>query len=196
MGEAMGRRRAAWGVALAFTAVGGLCAHLVAYSLAAPGGHSSHHHGPTVSAYSAHLRGCIAICVAIGLIALAVSAFERSGRVRRAFLPLWLFAAAPPVGFVLQELVERSAGTGTLAHLGPLEVPFLVGLAVQIPFALAAYLAARALLAAAAAFVRRLAAPASLRVPPAEPRVLVALPVVAPRVPLLALGYGQRAPPA
>lgn len=191
----MSRRRAAWGVALAFTAVGGLCAHLMAYSLAAPSGHSSHHHPATVSAYGAHLRGCIAICVAIGVIALAVSAFERSGRLRRAFVPLWLFAAAPPVGFVLQELVERAAGTGTVAHIGPLDAAFLVGLAVQLPFALAAYISARGLLAAAAALVKRLAAPPRFRVAPVEPRVLVALPVAAPRLPLLALGYGQRGPP-
>jgi hypothetical protein len=194
MTGAMSRRRVAWGVALAFTAVGGLCAHLVAYSLAGPGGHARHDHATTASAFGAHLRGCIAICVAIGVIALAVSAFERSGRLRRAFVPLWLFAAAPPVGFVLQELVERAAGTGTLAHMGPLDAAFLVGLAVQVPFAFAAYIAARGLLAAAA-FVKRLATP-RLRVAPVEPRVLVALPVAAPRVPLLALGYGQRGPPA
>jgi hypothetical protein len=195
MTGAMSRRRAAWGVALAFTAVGGLSAHLVAYSLASPGGHSRHDHATTASAFGAHLRGCAAICVAIGVIALAVSAFERSGRLRRAFLPLWVFAAAPPVGFVLQELVERAAGTGTLAHIGPLDAAFLVGLAVQVPFAVAAYISARGLLAAAVAFVKRLAAP-RLRVAPVEPRVLVALPVAAPRVPLLALGYGQRGPPA
>jgi hypothetical protein len=194
--QAMDRRRAAWGVALAFAAIGGLCAHLVAYSLAAPSGHQGHHGTPTLSVYGAHLRGCIAICVAIGLIALAVSALERSGRVRRAVGPFWLFAAAPPIGFVLQELLERAAGTGTLSHVGPLEAPFLVGLAVQIPFALAAYFAARGLLVAAAAFVRRLAGPPRLRLAPAEPRELVALAVATPRLPSLALGYGQRGPPS
>jgi hypothetical protein len=60
---------------------------------------------------------------------------------------------------VLQEVIELSLHTGTLGWHAVLAPTFLPGLALQLPFALAAYLVARALLRAANALGRALAGP-------------------------------------
>jgi hypothetical protein len=113
--------------------------------------------------------------------------------------PLRLFALLPPIGFAVQEHVERLIGTGGIPHDLWTEPTFLVGLALQLPFALAALLVAYALhslgfgvgcaLSRTVAFRRPVGcAPASvLRVP--SPAPLVTTSVLAP-------GHGPRAPPA
>src|SRR5256885_537897 len=53
---------------------------------------------------------------------------------------------APPVGFALQELLELSLHTGTFGWRASLAPTSLPGLLLQLPFALAAYVAARVLL--------------------------------------------------
>jgi hypothetical protein len=83
---------------------------------------------------------------------------------------------------------------GALSHTLAAEPVFLLGLLLQIPFAAAAYLVARALVTVAVTLIRALGrAPARLaptpprfRVTP-EPALALANPV--------ALGHGQRAPP-
>jgi hypothetical protein len=118
------------------TAAGTLAAHTAAYALvdAPPDG---------VHGYLGHLPQLLTILALPVLLALAVAGRARSPRA-------WPFAAAALAAFVAQEHVERLAHTGELPFL--LDRPvFLVGLAVQVPFALAAWLAARLLIRVAAA---------------------------------------------
>jgi hypothetical protein len=56
------------------------------------------------------------------------------------------FALLPPLGFVLLELGEKFADSGVGAAHPTHGATFLVGLALQLPFAVAGYLAARVLL--------------------------------------------------
>jgi hypothetical protein len=192
----MERRRIAWLLSLALMAVGGLFAHMLAYYLVAP-----HHHvrgqmlEGTGHSYFEHWPVCVSVCaVVVGVALLAsVAARVRGGRPLR--VPVWLFALVPPLGFTAQEHLERLLHTGAFPHAAALEPTFAVGLLLQIPFALAAFLIARTLLALAVALVETLRA---------QPRpALVSLdlelrpPIVASpaRASALALGYGQRAPP-
>jgi len=92
------------------------------------------------------------------------------------------FALAPPLAFLLQEAAERSFAP-------PLEPVVLLGLVLQLPFAVLAYLAARLLLRAAASLA-----------PARRPHLRPARPVhawpsfVAPRPALLLARHG-RGPP-
>lgn len=196
MMRAMQRRRLAWLLSLALMAIGGLFAHMLAYVLVAPHGeHRAQLLTQTGHDYHAHWRLCVAVCGAVALIGLGASVAERARGERPLQLPLWIFALVPPVGFVLQEHLERLLHTGTFPLLAALQPTFVVGILLQVPFALAAFLVARALLAFAAAIVRSLGSASRPRLASAaawrRPRSAAAL----PRLSALALGHGPRAPP-
>jgi len=198
----MDRRRTAWGVTLGLTAVGGLVGHLIAYSLVLPTGvqgGAGHGHGHAASAaspaYWQHIRVCLAICLAVVLLGLVVASLERVGGRSRFFVPLWLFAAVPPLGFVVQDQLEGLLGIGAMSQAAALDPGFLIGFALQLPFALLAFVAARSLLTFATALVRRLRALDSPRITAPELwlRPVQLVPAVRPSP--LARGFGQRAPP-
>jgi hypothetical protein len=150
------RRVLAWTITLPLTAAGVLCAHSLAYTaLGQPLG-GTH-------AYLEHAPQLIAVLVSVALAALV---FETRGATR----PAWPFAAFALAAFAAQEHAERLVHTGNLPWLATRPV-FLLGLALQVPFALAAWLAARALL--------RVRTAAPLR-PPALPALTFALPSAAP----------------
>jgi hypothetical protein len=202
----MGRRGLAWLVSFACAAVGGVLAHALTYrllagdqGLAGPlhSGHA-HHHGGAVSPEAlggSHWRLCFAICGSLMVIALLAALVQRARTHSAARLPLWLFALVPPLGFSLQEHLEWLLGPGSVPYLAALGSSLLVGLLLQIPFALAAYVAARILLVLAGALVSSLRRRPRVRPVPlasaAGPRSAPAR----PRLALLALGYGQRGPP-
>jgi hypothetical protein len=107
-------------------------------------------------------------------------------------------ALVPPLGFALQEHLERLIELNAFPYGAALEPTFLVGMALQAPFALGAVLLARAVLAVGHLVGRGVAA---LRSPRARTRP--AAPVLhtwrAPslaRPSLLAMGHCERAPPA
>lgn len=191
----MHRRRFAWIASLGLTAAAGVVAHTVAYRLAAPSGHHQHFLERTGHGYLAHWRLCLAVCLAVVLVALAAYAAEGFRRRRRAMPPVWLFGLLPPLGFAVQEHLERLLHAGSFPFAAVVEPVFLVGLVLQLPFALAAFLAARLLLTVADALAGRWRRRASVALSaPALPwRPAVA--VETPRVGVLALGHGQRAPP-
>ena len=186
----MRRRRLAWGLTLPLVAAGALSAHVLAYALV-----SSHHHsGSQAHAALMHWRVCVALSFALAVAgALGYAADGVSGRASRG-APLWAFALLPPAGFVMQEHFEHLLQHGDLAYTLAFEPVFLLGLLLQVPFAAAAYLVARALVTVAVTLIRALGRAQSRRVPTApsfrvtpEPALALANPV--------ALGYGQRAPP-
>lgn len=183
--------RLAWLLSLGLAAAGGLAAHGLAYRVAEPhGGRREHLLEETGHGYlDPALVG--SLCAALVVVGFAGRVLASAGRADRP--PLWLFALAPPFGFALQEHVERALHHDTLL-LAALEPTFIAGLLLQLPFALAALLAARALFAVADAVARHLGSPPRPRL---APDASLALPgtVWIPTSPTLIGARGQRAPP-
>jgi hypothetical protein len=136
---------------------------------------------------------------------LALLAFAFLGAVRRGLnggapagrrLRLLPFAVLPPLVFALQEHVERLIHDRAFPWGAVLEPTFPIGLALTLPFALLAYLVARALFAAGARFGRTLRGErpaAEVRERPhvvPEPRA-----VRRPKLSPLATSVAGRAPP-
>jgi hypothetical protein len=192
----MQRRPVAWLSALPLVAAGSLLAHSLAYRIVEP--------DPRVRAelldgtghgYLAYLPPLLA--AALALLVAGLAGHVAAGVRRRPVpAPAWPLALVPPLAFALQEHLERLAAWGQLPLAATLEPTFLVGLAMQVPFAIAALLLARGLAGAAQALGRVLAAalprPRAVR-PPAAP---LAADSLLPRIALLALGHAERGPPA
>jgi hypothetical protein len=165
------RTLAAWLVALPAAAGGVLAAHGAAYAVAGSGTTPSHAYLPVAEAI-------VCALLALGLAAAAPAA-RADGLARPRALA---FALAPPFAFVLQEAAERGFAS-------PLEPVVLLGLALQLPFAILAYLAARALLRVAEALApRRVGLEAS-------PRPALAVSSLAPPRPATLVARRGRAPP-
>ena len=134
----------------------------------------------------------LTLCLTITLAGLALSVI--GGHAGRAPGPGTL-ALLPPVGFVVQEHIERLATSGAFpAHLVA-EPRFLLGLLLQIPFALAALVCARVLVAFARGLARRLGGTERPKLVSAE---LPPPPLTnghRPRLSALARGPGERGPP-
>jgi len=175
---------------------GSQVAHVLAYRVVYPqAGVRLHALLQTGHGYLLLLPLAAGIAGAVVLVSLALSVVDAArGRGVRS-LPPWAFALLPALAFALQEYVERWLAWGFLPWHAAAEPTFLVGLALQLPFAALAYLAARLLLRTAASVGRRLAAA------PRRPRLApVSLPgpVVSPLPPLssvLSRGLGRRGPP-
>jgi hypothetical protein len=187
------RSRAAWLAGLPLLAAGWILAHQLAYQLVPPGGDDpAAGLAATGHGYLDHLPfllGGLAALAAVGLLARMAE-----GRRGSRSLPAWLFGTAPLLAFAVQEHLERVLqgvpdAWATVAH--PV---FLVGILLQLPFGLAAALAARALLKAAdvVAAGREQPRPRRRTIP------LVLVPRAADPAPVSALARRRagRAPPA
>jgi len=180
--------RPAWILGLPLVLVGWLSAHGAAYALlAGDGGHRAALMTASGHGYLEHLPLAIAFC-----LTLAGAGFVARTRGVGRSLPPRVFAVLPLLGFAVQEHLERALHGGGLPWETGLEPVFLLGLLLQLPFALAAVVLAHALtgLADCVAALRRPHAlprrPSLLRSP-----ALVELPLVA----ALAGGHAGRAPP-
>jgi hypothetical protein len=110
-----------------------------------------------------------ATCRRLLVVAGLLLCVAQGVRVRRpSELPVRLFALLPPAGFALQESLERLIASGSIPPDLVLEPTFLVGLALQLPFAVAALLLTRALYSLGFGAGRLLAA-ALARRPPGPP---------------------------
>jgi hypothetical protein len=198
--DVMTRRMAAWVVALPLVVASWLGAHCLAYWLVSPGAedHMGLHadHGHAWLGYTPSLAIWALTLVVAGLV-LCVGEGMRG---RRPSGPgVRLFALLPATGFVVQEHVERLIGTGSIPADLVAEPTFLVGLALQLPFALAALLLTRALYAIAFGLGRTIASTFPLGRPLRHGRPALVRPpasVTLVRPPVLASGHGPRAPPA
>lgn len=175
---------------------GVLAAHALDYRIAHPeAGHRHRVLAETGHGYLDHLPALAAVLAV--LLAVGVVARAAAGRGNRVRPRAWPLALLGPALFALQEHLERIPHGGA----APLEVvaepTFLPGLVLQLPFALAAWLLARAVLRLAGSVgealrrALRLAPPGAA--PPARP-VLTRRP--RRRLPALATGAAGRAPPA
>jgi hypothetical protein len=173
------RLRSAWLLTLPLLAVAWLSAHALAYELVSA---REHGHG-----YLDWAPLFLTLCATTVAVALAARMAGRHGRA----LARWPAAAVPVFGFAVQEHLERGLALGAVPWETALEPVFLLGLALQLPFALAAFLVARALAAVADAVGARSAA----RPPVPTPLPSSPAPGDAAPAPVLARGWAGRAPP-
>lgn len=147
------RRTAAWLLSLPLMVVGTQVAHVLAYDLVYPNAHVrlgaliASGHGYMVGTHG-YLPMLLGIAGALDLVAVG---WVFAGSVRRSLqrpVPAWAFALLPLLCFSLQELIERWLAGSPVPWWMVLQPTFRVGLALQLPFALAALLLARLLLRA------------------------------------------------
>jgi hypothetical protein len=193
------RRVAAWLLSFPLMVVGSQVAHVLAYRWEYPNAHvrlgellSTGHSYMGSSAYVPMLLGFVLAAELVGL------GWVCAGSVRRDLqrpVPAWAFALLPTLGFTLQEFCERLLSGASFPWWMVLQPTFRVGLLLQLPFALVAYLVAKALLRVADRVGR------GLRKALAPPRVVAVSvrwgmrEVCAPRLGALAGGHAGRGPP-
>lgn len=146
------RGRSALLIALPLAVAGSLIAHQLAYAIVGGAGAAQ------LLAASGHgyldrlpAGGALGLAVLVVGLLLAIGDRGPSGRGRP--LPAWAIATAPVAVFAVQEHLERWAHTGGFPWQAALEPTFAVGIALQVPFALAAWLLARLLVRAVTALV-------------------------------------------
>ena len=180
--------------------LGGLAwaaAHWVVHRTTQAGGHGSGSHGAQAAAAPdlGYLSTSLALCLSLALVLAAGAALGARGRPPRG-RAVWLFGVVPVLGLLGEVVVDSGwtiAGAGsTLAALAPLA---LVVLAVQVTVALVAMRVAHGIIGLAGLLARAAGAPHS-PLPQAGREAFP--PGRSARVPTsrLALGGGQRAPPA
>lgn len=186
------RRASVLAVTLPLAVAGSLTAHALAYRLAY-GSSSARALEVTGHGYLAHAPMVLGLLGSLGVVSLVVLA--ASGEAAVARVSTWPFALLAPLAFLAQEHGERWLETGS-PPWGTIADPAVRwGLALQAPFAIAAWLIARFALRGAALVSRRVAAKT------ARPRLQMAArltpPATAPtrRRGLLASNRGGRAPP-
>ena len=191
---AMRSRVFVWLLTVSLAVAGSQGAHALTYRLVAPNADQrAHLLADTGHAYMAYLPLGLALCTAVVLFALIGQARQaRPGQ--GAGLAAWQFALIAPLVFCCQEHFERLLHDGSFPWDAALQRTFLLGLALQLPFALAAYLVARLLLGAAHAVALMLG-----RAPRQRRAASILLPLLAgadvPRLPALAAGFSTRGPP-
>jgi hypothetical protein len=183
-----------WLLSLPLAAGGWLTAHWLAYELVTPQGRmmsdAGHHYLGAAPLF-------VAFAITLLLAGIALAVHDGVRRVPQSRVPVWPIALVSPLGFVVQEHLECLIGLHGFPTGAVLDTTFLVGLALQLPFALTAALLARTLSVLCRALGVRLTSgraprPLFLLPPPALPAGLE--PELA-RPPILATRHGGRAPP-
>ena len=141
------RRVALWAVVLPLMLAGTEVAHALAYRIVYPIASVRWHvlatSGHGYMGYAPLVFGIASAALLAGLASIAVDIVRR--RPSRT-LPAWAFALLPVLGFTVQEFTERLLATNSLPWWMFEQPTFRVGVLLQLPFALAAYLVARFLL--------------------------------------------------
>jgi len=190
------KRLAVWAVAFPSMLAGTLAAHAIAYRLVYPVASVRWHvlatSGHGYLGYAPLIFGISGAVVAAGLASTVADAVR--GRTTQP-LPAWAFALLPLVGFTIQEFAERSLASGTFAWWTVEQPTFRVGLLLQLPFALAAYVFARLVLRVGRTVGAVLARRTSARL--WMPVAASIRPATATLLPLVALqrGWSVRGPP-
>ncbi|HEY7666985.1 MAG TPA: hypothetical protein VIE12_02555 [Actinomycetota bacterium] len=185
------RRRIAVAVAVPIAVVGSLLAHQVGYLLRG-GPRTTWLLGNTGHGYLRHAPLVVAACA----VAAAVGAVLEAGRGRgRLAVTGWPLALVAPVAFAIQEHVERLLHDRAFPTHLLIDRSFLLGLALQVPFALLSLGVAAMLLRSARSVVeaiRRAPRPA-----PRRPGTVAVAPIMPARVrpTPLARRTASRAPP-
>jgi hypothetical protein len=134
----MMRRRVPLLLALPIAAVGSLLAHQLAYLLSDP--IATQRARVLAAAGHGYLRFVPMLLTALAVTLLVGLALEAVTRRRpRHVVPAWPLALIAPLAFALQEHVERALHAGAFPSGLVTSRTFLVGLALQVPFALLAW---------------------------------------------------------
>jgi hypothetical protein len=180
-------------LALPFVLGGTLAGHEAGYRLTTDGAHAREH----ALAASGHGYMSFAPVVLGAATAFAILGFLLIVRIgahgRRTRIAPWALAAFAPLAFAAQEHLERYVTHGEFPWGAALEPSFLVGLAFQLPFALAALALARWLGRVALDLGRALGAPPLARLDlfrALAPASVLPLPAAA-----IARGASERGPP-
>ena len=191
---AVGGPRTAWLTSLGLLGAGWVTAHVLSYLIFVPD--TAERERMLMATGHGYFRtsDLLFLCLTLTLAGLAMCVLAGPNQHFRAPSP-WILALLPPLGFVIQEHGERLfAERAVPTHLLT-EPRFLLGLLLQLPFALCALLVARLLLTAArslALVARRSARPEFVS---AEVQWAPSPQPCWPRVSVLALRQGERAPP-
>jgi len=190
------RRGLVWVVSVPLLVAGTEAAHALAYRIAYPDPvERSYALAASGHGYLAHLPLALAVGLALAGCALALHGSRaRRGALLDSTVPARAFAVLPPVTFALQEHLERLLHGGGIPFDAVLEPTFLLGVVLQLPFALLAYLLVRLLLGAAERIGVRLR-PAPRRAPSRPATRRRPPPVALPRLAPLAAGASGRGPP-
>jgi hypothetical protein len=193
------RRAPAWLIPLPLIGASWLSAHCGAYLLFPPK-KGEHDHLHAASEHASFGSTPVLLACGLALVAAGLCLCVRDGLHGRrpSGQPRLLFALLPAAGFAVQEHLERLIASGSVPVDLFAQPTFLVGIALQLPFAVAALLLARGLYALGYSLGRVLARGVGItRAARMAPCLLVRLPRAATiHVPsVLALGHGQRAPP-
>jgi hypothetical protein len=191
----MSRRNVVWLITLPLAIVGSQVAHAAGYRLATGEGELAHALASSGHGYLAYAPLALGVGAAFVVLALVRELVGALGGDERASRPSALvFSVLAPAIFVAQEHFERLAHGGVFPASLLVEKTFLIGLALQVPFALVAYALARVLLGATRAVADLLA----------SPRVVVLRPqsrlesddVWSPAGVTTGLRFGPRGPPS
>jgi hypothetical protein len=152
------RRVTAHLVCISLAVAGSQLAHSAVYRIVAPDAHERQHLlAESGHAYLHYAPLGIALLGVLSVLALFTEARSAGLGAISSTPRFWSFAVVAPATFACQEILERTAHDGTVAWGAPLQATFLLGLALQLPFALAAYAVARLLLRVAEVVGRLLA---------------------------------------
>jgi len=138
--------RAAWLISLPLAVASWLGAHCLAYWLVSPtGGQHMGLHAEGGHAYLGYTPALAVWALALVVAGLLLCVGDGLKGRRPSRPPVRLFVLLPPLGFAVQEHLERLVATGGIPLDLVLEPTFIAGIALQLPFALAALLVAHAL---------------------------------------------------
>lgn len=193
------RRLAVWLLSFPLMVAGSQVAHTLAYAFVYPNAQVRLSEllftGHGYMRYPAYLPMLLGLVFAAEVVGVG---WVLAGSVRRSLrrpVPAWAFALLPMIGFTLQEFLERWLSGSPFPWWMVLQPTFRVGLLLQLPFALLAYVLAKLLLRAADRVGR------VLRALVARPRAVgvslrwVVLEGCAPRLGVRAGGHSGRGPP-
>lgn len=192
----MTRRRLPWLVAMPTIAAGSIAGHAIGSRLVIA--HAPELVGEAGQQSGLHLPpppiaiGFVGALLFGGALLLIRSA--KRGRGSRS-TPPWLFLAMPVAAWLVQEGLERLGHAEAMSLHAMLDPSLFLGMALQIPFGIAAFFLAYLLLGA---LVRACAALSGDVPRVGRPSVVVALPIGMPgarRTRVVALRRAQRAPP-
>jgi hypothetical protein len=144
------RRVSAWLVVIPTMLAGTEVAHALAYRIVYPEASVRWRVlAETGHGYLGWTPVFLGVGAAIVLAGLASSVFDAVRREPPRPTPAWVFGLLPLAGFTLQEFLERWLVSGSLPWWMVEQPTFRVGLLLQLPFSLVAFLAASLLLRAA-----------------------------------------------
>jgi hypothetical protein len=190
------RRRLLVPFLLALSGLGWAAAHAVAHQTVMPDGEQLRE--SVLHGYLSYLPTSFALCLALALALAAAAALGLRWR-RASARSLWMFGVVPVLGFAGHALAEplvtgSATAASTLSRGATLAPVVLVGLLVQVPFALVAVALASGILRLAEGVARVLVAPAA-SVGRREPERHEPAHAARAQAFRLDRAHGQRAPP-